>query len=113
MSANVHQALRMGIGSIAEQFGDLVAEIHVPEDFAQGQLTGQYQLVVVINQKEYSPIEVILKLADAIFGPLFIKTGILFGLTILSEREWATLRTSQEVEVSSTLGQTVCVWRRK
>lgn len=36
MSANVGQALRIGIRSIAEQFGDLVAEVHVPEDFAQG-----------------------------------------------------------------------------
>lgn len=52
MSANVHQALCIGIGSMAEQFGDLVAEVHVPEDFTQGQLTGQYQLVVVINQND-------------------------------------------------------------
>jgi hypothetical protein len=65
-----------------------MAEVHAVENFGDGEITGQYNLLVIIKQERYSVIEVILKLADAIFGPLFLETGVLFGLTVMSEREW-------------------------
>jgi len=100
-------ALRFALNKISEKFADLVAEIHATESFIQGEKTGQYNLLVVINQEQYSVIEIILKLADAIFGPLFLETGLLFGLTVLSEQEWGNLRTSGNIEVTDTLGKTM------
>ena len=85
----------------------MVAEVHATEDFVQGETTGQYNLLVIINQEQYSVIEIILKLADAIFGPLFLETGLLFGLMILSEKEWSNLRASGNIEVTDTLGKTM------
>ena len=89
-------ALHYAFNSIIDQFSDLVTEVYAPEDFSNGEIVGQYQLVIVIKQEEYSVIEVLMKLADAIFGPLFLETGFLFGLTVLSEQEWDNLRKSED-----------------
>jgi hypothetical protein len=86
-----------------------MAEVHAVENFGDGEITGQYNLLVIIKQERYSVIEVILKLADAIFGPLFLETGVLFGLTIMSEQEWKQMRTSEEATASDSVGKTVCL----
>lgn len=103
----MEDALWVALNKISEKFADLVAEVHATENFVQGEATGQYNLLVIINQEQYSVIEIILKLADAIFGPLFLETGLLFGLTVLSEQEWGNLRASGNIEVTNTLGKTV------
>ncbi|MBM3239779.1 hypothetical protein FJZ31_26140 [Candidatus Poribacteria bacterium] len=105
----VGYALLCSLKEISGQFSDLVAEVHATESFGDGEITGQYNLLVIIKEERYSVIEVILKLADAIFGPLFLETGVLFGLTVMSEQEWNKLRSSEETTVSDTLGRTVCL----
>jgi hypothetical protein len=105
----VGYALLCSLKEISGQFSDLVAEVHAAESFGDGEITGQYNLLVIIKKERYSVIEVILKLADAIFGPLFLETGVLFGLTIMSEQEWKQMRTSEEATASDSVGKTVCL----
>ena len=99
--------LRVALNKISGKFADLVAEVHATENFVEGEATGQYNLLVIINQEQYSVIEIILKLADAIFAPLFLETGLLFGLMVLSEQEWSNLRVSGNIKVTDTLGKTM------
>lgn len=87
------EVAQIGIDKALELFPDLVDEIIIPSDFIEvGTITGIHRLVVIIKQEEYSVVEVLFKLADTIFGPLFGETGILFGLTIMSKNEFETSR---------------------
>ena len=103
----VEYTLYTALNKISETLSDLVAEVHATEDFLEGEITGQFNLLVIIKPEVYSVIKVILHLADTIFGSLFLRTGILFGLTIMSEQEWNEAHSSEEFKASDTIGNTV------
>lgn len=109
----MEQVLQTALDKIVEQFSDLVAEVHAPEYFVEGATTGVYRLLIIIKEEQYSVVEIILRLADAIFGPLFGETGLLFGLTVMSEKEWREFCLSKEAMVSDTLGRTICLLSAK
>lgn len=109
----VEKSIRKSIELLIEKFDQLVSEVYAPENFENGEKSGQFNLVIVIKQEQYSVIDVIFRLSDLVFGPIFCDLGILFGLIVISEKELEKKMSSNLHKFSDEFGKLILLMRKE